>query len=103
MGNPMKIRARSDGESTEVKVLVSHPMETGQRRSEKGEPIAAHFIQRITVTHAGRVVLAAQWGTAVSANPFVSFRFRGGARGETVEVTWQDNRGDSRTDAALIS
>ena len=56
-----------------VKVLMSHVMETGQRKNDKGEAIPAHFIQHVTVTHKGRVVLAAQWGTSIAANPFTWF------------------------------
>lgn len=103
MGSPMKIRARLAGDTVEVKVLMGHPMETGQRRNAAGEPIPAHFIQTVTATLGERVVLAAHWGTAVSANPYLAFRFRGGARGERVKVTWTDNTGDSRSDEALIA
>jgi len=103
MANPMKVRARLDGDQTEVKILMSHVMETGQRKNDKGETVPAHFIQTVTVTHQGRVVLAAQFGPAVSANPFVSFRFKGGAKGEILKVQWRDNKGDSRADEVLIA
>jgi len=103
MANPMKVRARLDGDHTEVKILMSHVMETGQRKNDKGETVPAHFIQTVTVTHQGRVVLAAQFGPAVSANPFLAFRFRGGAKGEILKVQWRDNKGDSRADEVLIA
>ncbi len=103
MGNPMKVRARTEGDSTEVKILMSHIMETGQRKNDKGETVPAHFIQSVTVTHQGRVVLNAQFGPAVSANPFVGFKFKGGAKGEILKVSWRDNKGDSRSDEVLIS
>lgn len=102
MTKPMKIRARTGEGVTEVKVLMSHDMETGQRKNAQGEPIAAHFIQRVTVRHQSRTVLSAQWGTAVSKNPFLSFKFNGGAQGEKITVTWIDNKGDTRTDEAAI-
>ena len=103
MANPMKVRARLVDGSTEVKVLMSHPMETGLRKNDKGEAVPAHFIRQVSVTHGERVVFAAQFGPAVSANPFLAFRFQGGERGERVRVTWQDNLGDARTDEAMIS
>ena len=103
MGSPMKVRARNDGGTTEVKILMSHPMETGRRKNEKGDLIPALFIQQVSVQHQGKVVLSAHWGPAISANPFLSFKFRGGAKGETVKVTWVDNKGDSRSDEALIA
>ena len=102
MADPMKIRATLTGDSTEVKVLMNHEMETGQRKDGQGKIIPAWHIQTVTATHNGRTVLSAQWGPAVSKNPFLSFRFKGGAKGEKVQITWVDNKGDKRTDEAAI-
>jgi len=103
MADPMKIRANVVGDSTEVKVLMSHEMETGQRKDAQGNVIPAWFIQNVTATYDGKTVLSAQWGPAVAKNPFVSFKFKGGAKGEKVVITWTDNRGDKRTDQATIA
>jgi sulfur-oxidizing protein SoxZ len=103
MADPMKIRANMVGDKVEVKVLMAHEMETGQRKDAAGKTIPAHFIQNVTATHNGKTVLAAQWGPAVSKNPFLSFRFSGGKPGDKVVVTWTDNKGDKRTDEAVIS
>lgn len=103
MADPMRIRANLVGESTEVKVLMGHQMETGQRKDAQGKVIPAWFIQTVTVTHAGKTVLSAQWGTAIAQNPFLSFKFKGGAKGDKVQVSWTDNRGDKRTDEAVIA
>ena len=103
MADPMKIRANLVGDSTEVKVLMSHEMETGQRKDAQGQTIPAWFIQSVTATYGGKTVLSAQWGPAVSKNPFLSFKFKGGAKGEKVIITWTDTRGDKRTDEATIA
>ena len=103
MADPMKIRANVSGDSTEVKVLMNHEMETGQRKDSKGATIPAHFIQNVTATWNGKTVLAAQWGPAVAKNPFLAFKFKGGAKGEKVQITWTDNKGDKRTDEATIT
>jgi sulfur-oxidizing protein SoxZ len=103
MADPMKIRANLVGDSTEVKVLMSHEMETGQRKDAQGQTIPAWFIQNVVVAWNGRTVLSAQWGTAVSKNPFLSFKFKGGAKGDKIAITWTDNRGDKRTDEAVIA
>ena len=103
MADPMKIRASAAGDSTEVKVLMSHEMETGQRKDAQGQTIPAWFIQNVVVTWNGRTVLSAQWGTAVSKNPFLSFKFKGGAKGDKIAITWTDNRGDKRTDEVVIA
>ena len=103
MAEPMKIRAAMQGDKVEVKVLMSHIMETGQRKDAKGVTIAAHFTQNVSATHNGKTVLSAQWGPAVSTNPFLSFRFKGGKPGEKVAITWTDNKGDKRTDEAIVT
>ncbi len=103
MADPMKIRASAAGDKVTVKVLMSHEMETGQRKDSAGKTIPAWFIQQVTASHNGKAVLNAQWGPAVSKNPFLEFRFSGGKAGDKVQVTWTDNRGEKRTDEATIS
>jgi thiosulfate oxidation carrier complex protein SoxZ len=71
MADPMKIRANVVGDSTEVKVLMSHEMETGQRKDAQGKVIPAWHIQSVAATWNGKTVLTAEWGPAVSKNPFV--------------------------------
>ncbi len=103
MADPMKIRATVAGDSTEVKVLMSHEMETGQRKDSKGNVVPAWFIQTVTATWNGKPVLSAQWGTAIAKNPFLAFKFKGGAKGDKIQVTWVDNKGDKRTDETVIA
>ena len=99
----MRIRAAVAGDKTTVRVLVSHEMESGQRRDAAGKVVPAWFIQSISAMHNGRAVFSAQWGPAVSKNPFVQFAFKGGKSGDTIAVTWIDNKGDKRTDEAKIA
>ena len=103
MADPMKIRASIVGDKVVVKVLIAHEMETGQRKDAAGKTVPAWFIQSVTATHNGKTVLSAQWGPAVAKNPFLAFKFKGGAKGEKIQVTWTDNRGDKRTEEAVIS
>ena len=103
MADPMKIRANVVGDSTEVKVLMSHEMETGQRKDAQGNAIPAWFIQNVAVAHDGKPVLSAQWGPAIAKNPFLAFKFKGGAKGDKIQITWVDSRGEKRTDEALIA
>ena len=103
MADPMKIRANQVGDSTEVKVLMNHEMETGQRKDAQGKTVPAWFIQNVSATWNGKTVLAAQWGPAVSKNPFLAFKFKGGAKGDKVQITWTDSKGDKRTDEATIA
>ena len=103
MADPMKIRAKMEGDKVDVRVLMSHEMETGQRKDSKGNVIPAHFIQNVTAQHNGKTVLSAEWGPAVSKNPFLQFKFAGGKPGDKVTITWTDNKGDKRTDEATIA
>ena len=102
MADPMRIRAQAQGSGAVVRVLMSHEMETGQRKDSSGNLVPAHFIRNVVATHQGRTVLSAQWGTAVAKNPFLEFSFKGGKKGEKIAVTWEDNKGEKRTDEATI-
>jgi len=99
----MRIRAQASGDKATVRVLMSHEMESGQRKDAAGKIVPAWFIQEITASHNGKVVMTAEWGPAVSKNPFMQFSVKGAKAGEKVSVKWVDNRGDTRTDEATIS
>ncbi|MBK6652262.1 MAG: thiosulfate oxidation carrier complex protein SoxZ [Betaproteobacteria bacterium] len=103
MADPMRIRAQASGDKTTVRVLMSHEMETGQRKDAAGKLVPAWHIQEVTASHNGKVVLNAEWGTAVSKNPFLQFVIKGAAKGDKVAITWKDNKGDTRTDEATVS
>ena len=103
MANPMRIRAAAKDGATEVKVLISHDMETGQRKDANGAVIPAHFITELSATHNGKVVLSGEFGTAVSKNPYLAFKVKGGKAGDKVVCNWTDNKGDKRTDEATVS
>ncbi len=102
MGDPMKIRASLQGDTVEVKVLMSHEMESGQRKDASGAVVPAHFIHTVTAQCNGKTVLSAQWGPAVSKNPYLAFKFKGAAKGDKIAITWVDNKGDTRTDEGTI-
>jgi len=102
MGKPMRIRAKASNGKTNVRALMAHPMEGGQRKDGSGNLIPAHFITDVEATHNGKTVLKAQWSTAVSQNPYLSFTFDGGAAGDKILLSWKDNKGDSRTDEVAI-
>ena len=103
MADPMRIRAVARDGAVNVKVLMAHEMETGLRKDASGKLVPPHFIRNVTVTHQGKGVLSAQWGTAVAKNPFLEFTFKGGRKGDKIVVTWEDNKGESRTDESTIN
>lgn len=102
MAEPMRIRAMLQGDVADVRILMRHPMETGQRKDAKGETVPVHFIQSVLVAHNGRTVLDAQWSQAVSRDPFLGLRVKGAKQGDKISVTWTDSRGDKRTDEAIV-
>lgn len=103
MADPMKIRAAMNGEFTEVKVLMAHPMETGLRKDVSGGVFPAHYISEVTASCGGKTVLECRFSQSVSQNPYLAFRFKGGAKGGKVQVNWVDNKGDKRSDEATIA
>lgn len=104
MADAMKIRATMEGDSANIKVLMNHPMETGQRKDAKtGQTVPAHFIQQVTAALNGKNVLNAQWGVAISKNPFLGFKVKGAKAGDKVAVTWQDNKGEKSTAEATVA
>jgi sulfur-oxidizing protein SoxZ len=103
MASPMKIRATTPAGVTEVKALTAHPMEPGRRKDADGQLVPAHYITEVTAQHNGKLVLSALWGPAVSQNPFLQFRFKGGAAGDKVVVAWKDTKGETRTDEVVLS
>ena len=102
MPDPMKIRASMQGDTVVVRVLMAHEMETGQRKDAAGKVIPAWHIQQVVATFDGKPVMRADWGPAVSKNPYLQFSFKGGKPGDKVKLTWTDNRGETRTDEATI-
>lgn len=100
----IKIRAKVKGGETTVKCLMNHPMETGLRKDSKtGKLVPAHFIQDVSAKHNDTEVLTAQWSGGVSKNPYLSFKFKGGAAGDPVAISWTDNKGESESETSEIS
>ena len=103
MADPMRIRAQVAGSSATVRVLMAHEMESGQRKDAAGKTIPAWHIQDVTAQHNGKTVMTAQWGAAVSKNPFLQFNVKGAKAGDKITVSWVDNKGDKRSDEATVS
>jgi len=103
MTSPTRIRATARNGITEVRVLMQHEMDNGRRKDEAGNLIPAWYITEIKALHNGKIVLEGRFGTAVSKNPYLVFRFMGGATGDKIALSWLDNQGDTRSDEVAIS
>lgn len=103
MADMMKIRAQLTGDALAIKILMAHPMETGQRKDAKtGQFIPAHFIRHVAVGLNGKTVVAAQWGGAISKDPFLGLRVKGAKAGDKVTVNWEDNKGGKNSAEATV-
>jgi sulfur-oxidizing protein SoxZ len=80
------------GDIVEVKALVSHIMETGQRKSSDGKVIPRKILNKFTCTVNGKEVFAAEFEPAISANPYIQFKFKATESGPVV-LTWIDDDG----------
>ena len=103
MASTIRVRATSNGDITEVQALIQHPMDSGFVKDAKGELIPAHFIQELKFEHDGKEVFVAEWGPAVSKDPYVKFSFKGGKKGDDLKIGWVDNKGASDSTTAKIS
>ena len=102
MASTIRVRATSSGENTEVQALIQHPMDSGFIKDAKGEIIPPHFIQELTFEHAGKAVFVADWGAAVSKDPYVKFSFKGAKKGDDLKISWVDNKGATDSTTAKI-
>ena len=80
------------GDIVEVKALVSHIMETGQRKDSKGETIPRKILNKFSCTVNGKEVFSADFEPAISANPYIQFKFKAAESGPVV-LTWIDDDG----------
>ena len=81
------------GQVVQIKTLIPHKMETGQRKNKKtGKKIPRHIINKVEVTMNGKSVITADLHPAISANPFFAFHARISESG-TFKFVWTDDKG----------
>lgn len=102
MADPMRIRAQLVGDKANVRVLMSHEMETGLRK-DAGRTVPAWYIQEVMAQLNGKQVMTAEWGPSISKNPLLQFFIKGAKLGDKISISWKDNKGESRTDDATVS
>jgi sulfur-oxidizing protein SoxZ len=103
MAAPMRIRAQAQGHNAVVRVLMHHEMESGFRKDSSGKTAPAWHITEVSVQHNGKTVMSAQYGPAVSKNPLLQFTVKGAKAGDRITIAWTDNKGDKRSDEALVA
>jgi sulfur-oxidizing protein SoxZ len=104
MAEAIKIRTTLQGELTEIRILLQHPMETGQRKDPaSGQTIAAHFINTFTLSANGKPLVDGQLNTSISRNPLFAFRAKGLKAGDKIVASWIDSKGDQRSDEGWVT
>ena len=100
---PMRVRAVQEGEFIEVKILMKHRMLSRLSWDSRGQFILPHFIQTVRGYCNDRLVLYVHFGGSVARDPYLSFRFRDGKKGDRVVISWIDTEGVTRTDETIVT
>ncbi len=95
-------RSAAAGEIITIKTLISHPMESGQRKDSDGNPIPRSIINRFVVDFNGQNVLDVKLEPAISTNPFFEFQSVVPEAG-TFTFTWYDDDGSVYTETKDIT
>lgn len=90
------------GDIIDVKVSITHVMETGNRRDADGRPIPRNIVNTVTARYAGAVVFKLALGSGMAANPLVTFPMRVSGAG-TLQVTWADDQGGEITEGVVLN
>lgn len=106
MSNPVpRVRAPNKakvGEVIEIRSLISHPMESGQRRDSAGKVVPRKIINKFTASFNGKTFFEADWHPAISANPYQAFFFRATASGE-FKFVWTDDDGTEYSSTSTLA
>ena len=100
----IKIRTKRLGGNTQIRTLISHPMEHGRNKdSATGKLIPAHFIQVLTVTHNGKTIATCNMGAGISKDPYFAFLLKGGKVGDVIVIEWVDNLGNKDSESHTVN
>lgn len=92
----IKIRTQTTERVTEVRLLITHPMENGRNRDAvTAELIPAHYIEQLVLKVNNRLVINTRMTGSLSKNPFLTFRLRDLSAGDVLTVEWRDNLQES--------
>lgn len=86
-------KSASQGETIEIKTLVSHPMESGFRLDHSGEVIPRNIIERFELSYLGKLRFTTKFGPGIAANPYLSFMLEVTESG-IIEFAWYEQNGD---------
>ncbi len=99
----IKIRTKTQDGKTQIRMLISHPMEHGRNKDPKtNQLIPAHFIQELVVKHNEKVIVNSHMGAGISKDPYFAFMLKGGQSGDKIIVSWRDNLGNTDSEEHIL-
>lgn len=99
----IKIRTKRQDGKTQIRTLISHPMEHGRNKDPKtNQLIPAHFIQELTVKHNDKVIVKSNMGAGISKDPYFAFMLKGGENGDKITISWRDNLGNTDIEEHIL-
>ena len=99
----IKIRSKREDGRTQIRTLISHPMETGRNKDpETNRPVPAHHIRELAVFHNGKAIVNCQMGASISKDPYFAFMLKGGEPGDKIRIEWLDNLGNRDSEAHVL-
>lgn len=99
----IKIRTKRMDGKTQIRTLISHPMEHGRNKDPKtGQMIPAHFIQELTIKHNDKVIVSSDMGAGISKDPYFAFMLKGGEIGDKIIISWRDNLGNADSEEHVL-
>lgn len=93
MINSIKIRTKRLNGQTQIRTLITHPMDNGRHKDKKGNLIPAHHILELWVDHNETRVITCHMAGSISKNPYFDFLLKGGEADDKITITWIDNLG----------
>lgn len=99
----IRIRSKLLNGKTQIRTLISHPMETGRNRDPNTHQlIPAHYIQELTVSRNAKVIVTCQLGASISKDPYFAFMLKGGNAGDLIMIQWLDNLGNRDSEEHVV-
>ncbi|MFM2344736.1 MAG: thiosulfate oxidation carrier complex protein SoxZ [Pseudomonadota bacterium] len=100
----ISIKAREEKGITTIKMLIRHPMETGQRKNEDGELVPINYITKVSVVNNlnKQTIFNANWGASIAKDPIMAFKVKGLKKGDEITIIWQNHLNVEQLQKAVV-
>jgi sulfur-oxidizing protein SoxZ len=97
MAQTIRGRAVTAGDTTEVRLLITHPNENGLRKDGDGKPVPAHHLKQLTIANGDVVLMRARLSGGISKDPVLAFRVQGAKANDRLLVAYEDTKGNKES------